>query len=630
MIQSPDNIDRGAYLFSKYGDTITAMVNSRVEQWAQSTQFQGFRNNCRSMDQYIDCSAPSVSTFISDLTPPVIRKAYFEFSALFAKFLETDPLFSIRRQNGVTVQQEREVQAFLSDNTEKTCFREKCLPWLIDNTVRYGTFAAYTFATSEFNANSLMTIKGDDGDFGDYKQIMGQGEGAIVTTALHPLNIIIDPRSNYQVVPAYLGFIGDISVANIVRLKENPAYVQDKLAEVIELCKKGLPDEYWFAGTGIEARRDLTRGHSQIRYLWTDLPFEGNEDDSTVYCVEVIGGRVIRIEENVVDGGVIPLALGRVFPRPYSYWGNSPLTEKVQVQNMMYWLINAQIESTARAMDRIVLYNKGDIDAEALNSRHTIGGLVGVENKPDLSKLLFSPQMPASGFQQADWLVQEMRREDQDTSAMPNFNPQSEGGPTNKTLGGAQIMASIGELKIGALVNQMAIGLKDIAKHVVFLQRNLATEQMIPLSNGQTINKESLLGNLSFTCKISNVFNYIREAIDAKNRLMDIINLQATKRPEMQALRVSAFLNEFVRASVKRENIDDYVNTQLLDRLEQQAQQQAVQPPAPPQMPGMPGPGGPPAGGPPPGAPVPQQMKKPVPPPPVPPGNVPGAKNAVA
>jgi hypothetical protein len=584
VIRVPEGFDRGAALYAKYPHAITTMCNNRKHQSFDSPQHKGLKNRVRQMDAYIDNAAPAVSTFISDITPPVIRKAYMEFSSVFGKFLETDPLFSVRRKNGISAKQEQSIQAVLSDNIEKTYYREKCLYWNTDHIVRYGTAFTYTFAVNDYNANALMTIK-DENEFGTFKQVYGIGENAAISTPVHPLNAIVDPRSNFMVSPDYLGFLADISISNLSMLMDNPAYVAKNLKEILSESKKGLPDEHWFGGNDKSEVKDFSRGHSNIVYLWTKLPIEGNEDDPTWYAVEMIGGKIIRIEENTLDGGVIPLAISRILPRPYTWCGNSPLESKICIQNLMYWLINMQVESTARLMDRMVLYREGSLDVEAINSRHQTGGFVPYGGQePDLSRLIYSPQLPNVSYREVDWMVQEMRREDQDTSAMPSFNPQNQGGPTNKTLGGAQMMASIGEMLAAEMIKQYAVGLKDIAKHQLCLIRAISGD-VITLSDGTQVPKEEILGNVSFTTKISNVYNYMREAIDSQNRLTQLINFKATKLPEFAAIKTSQFIEDWTRNNVKRENIEDYVDTVMLRQIEQNQMQAASQPPAPPMPP---------------------------------------------
>jgi hypothetical protein len=571
MIQVNENTDRGAALFAKYETAITNMAIGRKQQWFDSPQYRGLKSNCRQMDMYIDNNAAPASTFISDITPQTIRRGYNEYCALFNKFLETDPLFSVKRQAGILPKQERAIMDLLTNNLEKTYYRERCLSWSIDHIVRYGTAVTYSFAVTDYNANSLMTVK--DGAYeGTYRQDYQQGEKAVVSTPIHPLNVIFDPRANFMVEPDFIGFIGDICVSNISTLRENPAYITKNIKDVFEQCKNGLPDKHWFDGISPDGNgpRNYSKGHSNITYLWMRLPFEGNEDDPTRYVLELIGDKVIRIEENGLDGNTIPLAIKRILPRQYTWYGNSPLVDKICIQNLQYWLINTTVESTARLMDRIVLYRAGELDVTAINSRHQTGGLVPYAGQElDLSKLVHSPEMKNPAYRENDWLMQLTRREDNDSSAMPNFNPQSEGGPTNKTLGGAQMMASIGEMKMARMVNDMCIGLKDVAKHQLVLLRNIMTGE-----------KDNLLGNIQFSTKISNVFNYVREGIDSKNRLMDVINIKAAKLPQASVVKTGKFIEDFIRNSLKRENIDDYVDLSALKALDEKEAAMALQPPA--------------------------------------------------
>lgn len=597
MIQTEEGKDRGAELYKKYGGAITAFCINRKKQYHDSPAYSGLKNRCRSMDKYIDNESPVSSTFLSDITPQTIRKAYVEYSALFRKFLETDPLFSVERMEKGDKELEHILNAEVNDSLKKTYFRERCLYWNCDDMIRYGTGVVYSFATNDYNANSLMTVKSEDGYEGTYKQVYGKGENVVVSTPVHPLNFIIDPRANFMVSPDFYGMIGDICVANIQVLLDNPAYIQKTLAEVLEQCKTGLPDSHWWCGED-KQRKDFTRGHSNITYLWTHLGFEGNEGDPTWYAIEMIGDKIIRIEENNLDDNCIPIAIQRIMPRKYVWYGNTPLEDKICIQNLQYWLINTTVESTARLMDRIILYREGSLDVEAINSRHQTSGLVPYKGKePDLTKLMYSPQFPNNSFRENDWLTNLMRREDQDSSAMPNFNPQSEGGPTNKTLGGAQMMASIGEIKMSLLIDQYCAGLKDIAKQRLALHKNIAEG-----------NKDHMLGEVQFSCKVSNVFNYAREGVDSMNRLSQLINFKATKLPQFATVKTGQFVEDWVRNSIKRENIDEYCDTKALKELDEKEVQTVMQPPAPPQstLPQLPPPvGGAPMGAPP--MPPPQQ-----------------------
>jgi hypothetical protein len=578
-LQLKEGEDRGRALFAKFGEAITSMVIQRKNAWFQSRKYNGLKNNCLKMDAYIDGSQAQVSSFVSDINPQIIRRGYHEYTALFNKFFETDPLFSVKRGSKIGRDQESKIIEAINNNLEKTYYRDRCLQWSIDDIVRYGTACTYTYACGDYNANALMTMKTDDGYEESYAQVHNTGDKAVISVPIHPLNVVIDPNTNFMIDPEYKGFLGDITVANLSLLAKNENYHTRNVAEVIAQAKAGMQDSHWFDGKNSE-RKNYSKGHASILYMWTTLPFEGNEDDSTVYCIEMIGDKIIRIEENVLDGNTVPLAIKRILPRKYEWYGNSVLEDKVALHNLQYWLINTMVESTARQMDRLVFFEEGKIDVSAINARHQTGGLVGVKNAGvPLEKLVFSPALPNTSFRESDYLMQLTRREDQDTSSMPNFNPQSQGGPTNTTLGGAQMMASIGEMKTAAMVQSMACGLKEVAAHQLALLRNIAEG-----------NKDHLLGEVNFAVKVSNTFNYMRESIDASNRLTQVINYKATKLPEFDYINIGTMVKEYIRNSIKRENIDEYVDLEGLSNYEEQqkAQRQQSLVPQPPQQPAQP------------------------------------------
>jgi hypothetical protein len=584
MIQTPEGVDRGIALYRMYPGAVTNMCTSRKSDYYQSKVFKGLQNRCKLNDQMIDNVFPFTQAFISDIAPPIIRKAYKEFKAVFGKFMEQDPLFSVARDNQMPVEREQQIQSVLSDNMQKTYFREKCLTWLIDSGIRYGTAVAYTFASDSYNAGSLMTIR-DDSGMGDYKQVYSNGTKAAITTSIHPLNFYIDPRSNYMVAPDWMGFIGDICIANLATIGDNLAYIGDNLRIVLKEAKEGLRDEYWYGGPDSE-KKDFSRGHTNISYLWTRLPIEGNEDDPTWYAVEMVGSKIIRIEENVLENGIIPLSICRVIPRPYVWNGNSPLEEKTAIQNMMNWLINTEVESTAKLMDRMVIVREGGLDIEAINSRHKTGGFVFYRGQePDLSRLIYSPQMQDPSFRNMDWLVREMRQEDQETSPVVNLqNQYNQGGLNNKTLGAAQMVAGIGEMLTGDMVNNFCIGLKDIARHQLAILNALNPDDL-QLNNGNIVPKSALSGDIPFTVKTSNIYNYARTAMTATNTLTQAINYRATQIPEFNTIKIGRLCRDWLQATTQKENVAEYLDLEKLAQMEQQAQMQQ-QPAMPPAAPG--------------------------------------------
>lgn len=562
MIQVPEGYDRGAFLMQQFPEEIKNMVLSRKTGYFGSKKYKALRNNCELMDMYIDDKAGN-SNAMSNVSPKIIRKAYHDYSALFHKFFENDPFFSIRCSNTMSPDEEKQITELLAENSEKTEYRDNCFTWTVDHIVRYGTSGTYSFAVSDLNSNSLITVQDDDA-YGDstYIQEYSSGVPAVISLAIHPLNVIYDPNANFMTLPDYKGFLADIYISNLAQLIDMENYIPEAVIKAVESLKNGMPDQYWYSGE-YSNKADYSKGHGSLSYLWMKLPFEGNEDDPTTYAIEEIAGEIIRIEENTLDNNTIPLSISRVLPRQFEWFGNSPLIEKISLQNLQHWTINTFVESTAKAMDRIVLYRPGDgLDEYAINSRHQVGGLVPYRGQnPDLSSLMFSPKIDNVPFRDMDYIVQMARREDQETSVMPNFNPQSEGGPTNKTLGGAQMMASIGELRFSKHVLDVAKGQKVVGKHQIQLFKNV-------LSDDDPV-KSALIKQHSVEIKTSNVFNYVREGIEAGNRLTEVVNYKKTGIPDFEGLQIDTFIKDWLRAVTKHDDIDAYYTAESAAALQQ-------------------------------------------------------------
>lgn len=558
MIEISEDKDRGRALFDMYPNAIRDLVIRRKSEYFGSKTYKALKNNCTVMDRYIDNKIRGLSSNISDISPEMLRKSYHDYTALLHKFFENDPFFSVEQAGDITSDESRYITQIISDNTKETKYRDECFTWTVDHVVRYGTAVTYSFAVTDYGSNLLTTVPDPESYGHSYIHEYGAGKPAVISMPVHPLNAIFDPNANFMTLPDYNGILADITVSSLHQLIDNDYYIQDKLNKVIEDIKGGYPDSHWYNGDENE-KKDFSLGHASIAYMYMNLPIDGNEDDPTIYAIEECAGEIIRIEEHSVDNSTIPIATTKVLPRQFDWFGNSPLLEKIPLHNLQHWTINTFIESTAKALDRIVFYRSGELPVEAMNARHQTGGLVPYAGQePDLSKLMYAPNVNNTPFRDMDWIMQLARREDQETSVMPSFNPQSEGGPTNKTLGGAQMMASIGELRVSKHVLDMTKGQKRVGRQVVDLLKNVLPDD--------SQEKQLLLKNYCLAIKTSNVFNYARDAVDTSNRLTEAVNYLKTQVPEFKAIKLSQLIKDWLRATTKNDDIDTYYDENLISQ----------------------------------------------------------------
>jgi hypothetical protein len=335
----------------------------------------------------------------------------------------------------------------------------------------------------------------------------------------------------------------------------------------------------------LDEKQGQTKRHTNISYLLLTLPIKDNEDDPNWYCVEMVNDKIIKIEANALDFNTIPITTCALIPRLYNWTGNTPLEDKIAIQNMMIWLINTEVESTMKLTDRIVLYREGELDVAAVNNRHRTGGFVPYKGQEqDLSRLLFSPQFQDTARGNVDWLVREMRQEDQESSPVVNMqNKYNQGGMNNSTLGAAQMQAGIGEMLVSNQVKCLVKGLKQSFIHQLELLKQTATSEGVKIGEQKVVDKAALLPKLEVTIKTSNVYTYSQDAQDTQNQITQIINYKATKLPEFNAIKLKPQIERLIRAYVKREDVAEYIDDDVFKQIEQQAANpQPPQPPPPP------------------------------------------------
>jgi hypothetical protein len=70
--------------------------------------------------------------------------------------------------------------------------------------------------------------------------------------------------------------------------------------------------------------------------------------------------------------------------------------------------------------------------------------------------------------------------------------------------------------------------------------------------------------------------------------LSQLINFRATKIEEFNAVNIDAYIEDWVRNSLKRENIGDYIDKQMMETIKKKAKNALNTPPAAPGQPGAP------------------------------------------
>lgn len=553
--------------FERLEKTITTFCNDRIDSYfGHEKAYKALQRKVALLDDIIDLRFKTNESFIAEVALPVVRKRYKELRAFTRKYFEADPLFTCKPIDTTPLESARNLQLVLSMNMLSTRFREKCFHWLIDNGSRYGVYVCFQQYVEGLNAGGYQTQYSPNGA-SPYERVQTPAavRKNVCNYPVHPLNYFQDPNANYYREANWKGFIDTWTVAELVKHAQSPFYIQKNIESVIKDAKKGQKDQYWYGGNGAAELRDYSRGLVNVRRMWTTLPFEGNEDDDTIYYVEIVGSRIIRINETEYDRNIIPLTIGTYYSRQNVWWGNTDLEEVIPHQNISNWLINTTIESTMKLLDRFIVVRRGNgINWSDVNNRHQLGGVVPYDGIEDPSKLIYPVQFQDRSLDHLDWLTREIKQSVQESSPVVNMqNRYNQGGLNNSTLGAAQMVAGIGDVLQSDCMNTFAFGIEEIGyNNTVILQQFL--DDIIEVRGAQNtyqqIEKREILGNISCTIESSMRTNDITEFTKQQNKITQLLNWAGTGRPEFQQINLAEMLKDWLRSGTSSySNVEQYL-----------------------------------------------------------------------
>jgi hypothetical protein len=555
-------------------------------------------NRCKLIDDAIDLRFPDNESFISELAPPVVGKDYRETNAFLTKYFENDPITTFLPAGSTSKQVAENAQTTVHNNYAITKYRDECLPLLFDNLARYGTSVCFSQFNLNYNGCGLQTSYSGNGDT-PYPRVRVLGKPAVQNYSIHPLNYFQDATANSCGRNSLKGFIDQWYVADLFRYIDNPLYIQDSLKRVIESCKKGQRDEFWYGnehGGGEKSDiRDYTRATFNPLRFWTYLRFEGNENDETTYYVEIVNKELIRCHPNDHDYNLIPLEVGVYFPRPDTWYGNSNPETKMAFQNLKNWLINAKVEDVMKASDRIILTRRGNgVDVADIDNRHQYGGFVFTDSQEDLSRLMYPLNFQSSNQRDYDWLNREINQMIQESSASVNLsNKYNEGGMNNQTLGAAQMQAGMGEVMLGWPMRCVGGFLNRISDNNIKLLTqylgDTVTMRKSAMHEVENIAKKDIIGEFSYENKSTVFINEKSDRMDKANVINQLINwMGSIAGDQFKDINLDPFKRDFIKSWVGQgADLNEYKRVvQQPVNIPQQGQQ--PQPPSIPQGQPMP------------------------------------------
>jgi hypothetical protein len=567
-------------------DAITKRCMSLCDSYFASDLYKRFKMRVTIIDNAIDGKFAAQNSFIADVAPLVIRKDYNATLAFMHKYFENDPIITLKSIGGTPQVNADIAQSLIQGNFEKTRFREKTWLPILDNLARYGTAVAYIVYDQSYGSGGTEVIP-VSGWTSPFEEVDQGGSDAVVVKSIHPLNFFQDPCGNFQSETTYKGFYDTWTVADLYQLLDEEyegIYNGNMVKEAIESCKRGAQAEHWYSGVSGNSDKVIEDSSLQIHpiRMYTMLNIKGNENDSRLYYVEIVHGKMIRCHATNYTMDTLPLQTGTYYPRPDMWMGNASLEFKMGYQNLKNWLIGTTIESTMKASDRMMLVRRGGgVDVADINNRHQNGGVVFYDGMEEPDKLIYQVQAQNAARQDVEWLNREINQEIQELSPVVNMqNKYNEGGMNNNTLGAAQMQAGIGETLYGFVMANISFFVSRIGEAVVsMMQHNFG--DMIPYKESPAaseimVSKAAILGKYKYIAYSSYYINERGERTDSANIITMALNWLGTGNQAFSQLNINEFLKDWLKAwKGSGSDIDKYLNQTMPQQ--QQVQQPTAQ-----------------------------------------------------
>lgn len=592
MIEVPEGIDRGKYLYSKYKQSVTNYVVDRKETYFDSQKvYKSLVNRVKIIDDVINLVFPQNAGFVAEIAMPIVRKRWREINAFVRKYFEADPLVTYQAIGGTPEQNARNRTQLVNRNFVSTRYREKCFRWMIDSAARYGSYVTFTQYEEKVGQSLGKKTIYDPNALAPYRRGFQQGRKQnAVTYPVHILNYFCDPEKTPYCKGAYEGVIDRWPISYLYTLLGNESYIQENVEAIINKCKDGTTDQHWYGGNGEGEIKDYSREKVDVSRMYTTLPFKGNEDDATEYYIEFIDNKIMRINESGLDNNERPITTSSLLNRPNVWWGNSDIEDVIPHQNVSNWLYNTSFENTLKMMDSFTLVNRGAIDLADWNNRHQLGGAVFVDTNRPLNELMYQYQTRDNSLNSVDWMARELKQSIQESSPIVNMqNKYNEGGLNNSTLGAAQMVASIGEVLQYDMMNNFQYGLihqSEVSANI--LEIMLDDEFTMPVNKQyQIMQKHEIMGEFQGIVESTLTLNDQTQFSNYVNRLTQFLNWAGTGRPEFNNVNYKKMIQDVLKTGNKwYSDIEDYYQEQPQQPMLPPGMPQQGQPAPQPQMAG--------------------------------------------
>lgn len=499
--------------------------------------------------------------WMSKIAFPLVRERYMLRRAILRHNFRARPLYNLAAIGATTPENAMNMQDVLNLNLKHTQFREQCFSPVTDSVAAYGNAIAYSMFRETENI-SKRTISHPI--LGVIRTQVESTRKNIYNYDIDILNFFTNENIRHPWNSDYHGHVERKTLANVIRdYNMNPdAYIEKTMKRVIDEAKQSSIKDPSYR----EAMSQDWEGRfvDKIVY-WGRLNIKGNEDDLTIYYVEIIGEDVVRVQENPYDDNIIPYSIFRTEPRPEFWWSNIDSELVIPHENFMNLSLNMTADNVLRNMERYIFYQAGDIDPADINERHKNGGMIPLQLRGKLpNQVLYEFQGRDTNTGALDYITREVKESKQQLSPKPDFlRAGNKGGLSNSTATAANIMQSMGDVLESDPLEQFSFGLRNLGKvNVTLLQQYLGDHFNIrpePRQPYRTVDKAQILGDFEYEIESSLTKNMASEAFRLQNAITGLLNFINSGYQGFQNIDLTPVMRQFIKKLDLPGEVDDII-----------------------------------------------------------------------
>lgn len=529
-----------------------------------------FKSKCfkRLQDRYYRLKASNDmqfkdSAYASKVIFPIVKERTLIRIAILSQNFRGEPIITVEPAGATPTDNAKNAQELLNANFKSTNFRGKAFRIIKEDCAQYGAAVCYS-AWQESKKESMKTV---DTPLGPDRKRVPSVKKNCLNNAVHILDYFQNPDIADPDDSEYQGHIERINLSKMKVLAQQAPemYIKENMIELLKQAHKQAMEDKDHHSEADKLDNNPQSFPIDRVVMYSTCNIKGNEDNENYYYIEMIGDKIIRIQENPHDDDLRPYATFTFYPRREYWWGNSDAEFVLPHERFTNHLMSMKADAAMRALQSYIFYEKGAIDTADWNNRHKNGGMIGVDSKNNkaLSQLLYQVQPQDYSLQGTDAMMREIKESQQRLTPRPDFTRAStQGGLRNSTATAAQILDEQGDVAEAQILENFMFGVKRVGHNnmVIMTQRLGDVFAIRPNMNEsqRILDKSQIMGQYNYFVETSLNKNKASELMRLQNMLTAIMNFKGSGDPAFQNLDVVPLVRKILK-NADIGDVDEYI-----------------------------------------------------------------------